>query len=162
VVGVAQPPPPSPQVPDSPLYNIVPPAAPLYKLEDNFLRWPLPADGAKYGAIDGTHIHTYVVEQAMISRRYRDQGHQQYWGRPIGTAAEGKGAGWLGRRFKRAGLPDVRVQNLPIPDPVWEPVQPWDVTATSGAKSLRLTTAHPPYQAVATPPGGLDLEAVYV
>ena len=40
--------------------------------------------------------------------------------------------------------------------------QPWEVTATSGSRTLRLTTAHPPYGAVATPPGGQDLEAVYV
>src|SRR5437870_13343705 len=84
--------PPSPQVPGSPLYNIVPPAPAVYKLEDNFLRWPLPADGQKYGAIDGKHIHQYVVEQAMISRHYRDQGHPLYWGRPIGSTADAESA----------------------------------------------------------------------
>ena len=165
VVGIVagqQPQPPSPQVPDSPLYNIVPPAPAAYTLEDNFLRWPLPLDGQKYGAIDGKRMHQYVVDQAMISRRYRDQGHPLYWGRPIGSTADAESAEWLAGKFKQAGLSDVRVQELPIPDPVWEPVQPWEVTATAGGRTVRLTTAHPPYQAVATPPGGLDLEAVYV
>ncbi len=153
---------PSPQAPDSPLYNIVPPAPAVYKLDDAFLRWPLPANSAQYAALDGKRMHALVVEQAMISRRYRDQGHPLYWGRPIGSSADAESAQWLAGKFTQVGLSDVRVQPLPIPDPVWEPVQPWEVTATSGSKVLRLTTAHPPYQAVATPPGGLDLEAVYV
>ncbi len=157
-----QPQPPSPLVPESPLYNIVPPMPSLQKLEDSFLRWTLPADGQKYKTIDGRHIHTYVVEQAMISRRFRDQGHPLYWGRPIGSTADAESAQWLEAKFKQAGLSDVRVQELPIPDPVWEPVQPWEVTATSGDKTLKLSTAHPPYNAVGAPPGGLDLEAVYV
>jgi hypothetical protein len=154
--------PPSPQVPGSPLYNIIPPAPAVYKLDDNFMRWPLPPNGQKYGAIDGRRIHQLVVEQAMISRRYRDAGHPLYWGRPIGSTADEESAQWLERKFRQIGLSEVRVQQLPIPDPVWEPVQPWDVTASSGGRTLRLTTAHPPYQAVAAPPGGLDVEAIYV
>ena len=45
-----------------------------------------PADAQAYGAIDGRHLHGLVVDQAGISRRYRDQGHPQYWGRIIGTS----------------------------------------------------------------------------
>jgi hypothetical protein len=162
-VAVAQQPPaPSPQVPDSPLYNIVPPAPPAYNLNEAFLRWPLPPGAAQYATIDGRHIHALVVEQAMISRHYRDQGHPLYWGRPIGSSADGESAEWLAAKFRQIGLADVRVQQLPINEPVWEPVQPWDVTATSGSRVLHLTTAHPPYGAVAAPPAGLDLEAVYV
>jgi hypothetical protein len=153
---------PSPQVPDSPLYNIIPPAPAVFKAEDGLLRWPLPADEQKYAAIDGKHMHGLVVEQAMISRRYRDAGHPLYWGRPIGSTADAASAQWLEDKFKKIGLSDVKIQELPIPTPVWEPVQPWDVTATSGGKTLKLTSAHPPYQAVAAPPGGLDVEAVYV
>ena len=42
--------PPSPLVPGSPRYGIVPPAPKLYELDDAFLRWPLPADGQQYDA----------------------------------------------------------------------------------------------------------------
>src|SRR2546426_7990824 len=98
----------------------------------------------------------------MISRRYRDQGHPLSWGRPIGSSADAESAQWLAAKFKQIGLSDVRIQELPIPTPVWEPVQPWDVTASAGGKTLRLTSAHPPYEAIAAPPGGLDVEAVYV
>jgi hypothetical protein len=162
VTVARQPQAPSPQVPGSPLYNIVAPAPPVYKLDEAFLRWPLPPGAAPYATIDGRHIHALVVEQAMISRRYRDEGHPLYWGRPIGSSADAESAEWLAAKFRRIGLSDVRVQQLPIPDPVWEPVQPWEVTATNGSKTLHLTTAHPPYGSVAAPPAGLDLEAVYV
>jgi hypothetical protein len=80
--------PPSPLVPGSPRHGIVLPAPKLYELEDAFLRWPLPADGQKYGAIDGRHLHEYVDELVAISRHYRDQGHPLYWGRPIGSTAD--------------------------------------------------------------------------
>jgi hypothetical protein len=38
----------------------------------------------------------------------------------------------------------------------------WSVSAAGGGKTMDVTTAQPTYQAVATPAGGLDLEAVYV
>src|SRR5437879_1038584 len=63
-------------------------AAPLYKLEDAYLRWPLPAGEQAYAAIDGKHMQKYVVEQAAIARRYRDQGHPQFWGRITGTSSD--------------------------------------------------------------------------
>src|SRR6185436_4043699 len=103
---------PSAQVPGSPLYNIVPSAPPVYKLNDAFLRWPLPPRAAQYAAIEGRHIHALVVEQAMISRHYRDQGHPLYWGRPIGSSADAESADWLAGKFRQIGLSDVRVQNL--------------------------------------------------
>ena len=139
------------------------PAAPdVYQLVDSFLRWPIPAGGEVYAAIDGKHLHTFVVQQAEISRRFRDQGHPQYWGRITGSSADAESAEWLLERFNQAGLTDVRIQPLPIPDPVWEPVQPWEISATSGAKTLPLTSAQPPYLGAAAPPGGMNLEAVYV
>ena len=59
------------------------------------LQWPLPAAGQAYADIDGRHLHRYVVDQAAISRRYRDQGHPQFWGRITGTSADAESAtGW--------------------------------------------------------------------
>src|SRR6266851_8486041 len=140
----------------------VPAAPPLYRLEDALLRWPLPAGGQRYSAIDGKHLHTFVDEQAAISRRFRDQGHPQYWGRIIGSSADAESAQWLFAKFKQVGLSDVRIQSLPIPTPVWEPVQPWEVTAIGNGTTLPLTSAQPPYEGTATPPQGADFEAIYV
>jgi hypothetical protein len=139
------------------------PAAPAtYSLEEALLRWPLPVGGERYAVIDGRRLHTFVDEQASLSRRFRDQGHPQYWGRIIGTSADAESAQWLYDKFRQAGLSDVRIQPLSIPMPVWEPVQPWEVAATFNGTTVPLTSAQPPYEGTATPPEGLDLDAVYV
>jgi hypothetical protein len=135
------------------------PAPALYKLEDAFLRWQLPPDRAAYSSIEGKHIHQSVADLAAISRRYRDQGHSQFWGRIIGTSADAETAQWLTDKFKRFGLSDVHIQPFDLA-PQWIP-QSWEITAKTGEKTLRLEAAQPAYQTVATPPEGLDLEAVY-
>lgn len=54
----------------------------------SLLRWPLPHGAGAYADIDGKRMWRYVVDQAEISRRYRDSGHPQFWGRLAGTSAE--------------------------------------------------------------------------
>ena len=135
------------------------PAPALYKLDDAFLQWQLPKGREAYAPIDGKHIHTYVEDLTAISRRYRDQGHPQFWGRIIGTSADSETAQWLTEKFQRFGLSDVHIQPFDLP-PQWMP-QSWEVVAKSGEKTLKLDAAQPAYQTTATPPEGLDLEAVY-
>src|SRR5206468_5609859 len=97
-------------------------------------------------------------EQVAISRRFRDVGHPQYWGRIIGSSSDAESAEWLAQKFRSIGLADVRVQSLPIASAVWEPVQPWEIVARSGDTRLPLASAQPVYESVAAPAGGLDLE----
>src|SRR3954466_8871811 len=105
-------------------------------LADTFFPTPLPPADHAYGAIDGKHMHEYVVEQAAISRRYRDAGHPQFWGRVIGTSSDAESAQWLLEKFKRIGLTDTRVQPVDLV-PQWMP-QSWEITATGGDKTLHL------------------------
>jgi hypothetical protein len=128
--------------------------------DDSLLRWPLPPGGEKYAAIDGKRMHRDVVAQALISRRYRDQGHPKFWGRIIGTSADAESAEWLARRFREVGLSDVRIQSFDL-EPQWMP-QTWEVEVTGGGQAIRIDSAQPNYAAAPTPAGGLDLEAVYV
>jgi peptidase M28-like protein len=114
---------------------------------------------AMYASIDGRHLKGYVDELTAMSRRYRDNGHPQFWGRIIGTEADAENARWLLGKFKTIGLSDVREQSFDLP-PQWMP-QSWSVNMT-GAKTLALGSAQPTYRGVATPPDGLDLEAVDV
>src|SRR5690349_14500045 len=114
----------------APVPGAVTPRAELYTLEDAFLRWPLPPGETRYGAIDGKRMHRDVVEQAAISRRYRDAGHPKFWGRIIGTSSDRESADWLAARFKAAGLSDVRVQSIDL-EPQWMP-QAWDVVVSGG------------------------------
>lgn len=127
--------------------------------DESLLRWPLPAGAESYVAIDGKRMHGDVVAQAVISRRYRDQGHPKFWGRIIGTSSDAESAEWLARRFREIGLSDVRIQPFDL-EPQWMP-QTWDVRVTSGGKTIALDSAQPNYGSVPTPGGGIDLEAVY-
>jgi len=140
----------------------VPPESAVYKLNDSLLRWPLRSEDERYGTIDGRHLHTFVDEQAAISRRFRDAGHPQYWGRIIGSSSDEESAAWLADKFRSIGLSDVRIQPLPITAPLWEPVQPWEIVANGDDERLPLTSAQPAYESVSAPRGGLSLEAVYV
>ena len=108
----------------------------LSTLDDAFLRWPLPAGAERYGAIDGKRMHKDVVEQAHISRRYRDAGHPKFWGRITGTSSDAESAEWLAAKFKAAGLSDVRIQPLDL-EPQWMP-QTWEVVVTGGGKTIRV------------------------
>jgi hypothetical protein len=136
------------------------PRAEIYpRLDDAFLRWPLPAGAERYGAIDGKRMHRDVVEQALISRRYRDNGHPKFWGRITGTSSDSESAEWLAAKFKAAGLSDVRIQPLDL-EPQWMP-QTWDVVVTGSGKTVRIDSAQPFYGANALAAGGIDVEAVY-
>jgi hypothetical protein len=128
-------------------------------LDHAFLEWPLPSDETRYGAIDGRHLHGYVVEQAAISRRYRDQGHPKFWGRITGTSGDAEDADWLAAKFRGIGLSEVRIQPVELV-PQWMP-QSWEVSVTSVGRTLVLDSAQPAYGAAGTPPEGLELEAVY-
>lgn len=122
--------------------------------------WRLAPSEQQYAAIDPTRLKGYVEELTAIARRYRDNGHPQYWGRIIGTSADAENAEWLMTKLRQIGLSDVHEQYFDLP-PQWMPTA-WSVVMSAGGKTLSIDTAQPTYQAVATPAGGLDLEAVYV
>jgi|SRR5579871_6429116 len=135
------------------------PPAPVFKLEDNFLAWRLLPDEKAYEAIDGRHLWQYVSDLGAISRRYRDAGHPQFWGRIIGSSADEESARWLMAKLTQIGLTDVHTEPIDLA-PQWFP-QSWDLTATSGGKTLRLDTAQPAYSTPGTGDRGVDLEVVY-
>ena len=129
-------------------------------VQDAFLQWPLPPGAEQYGDIDGRRMHEYVVEQAEISRRYRDEVHPKFWGRIIGSSSDTESAEWLEDKFQALGLSDVHIQSFDLL-PQWFP-QTYEVTVRSGNTTLELESAQPFYRSAGTPPGGLELEAVYV
>src|SRR5438876_6935741 len=83
------------------------PPQPVFKLEDNFLQWRLLPTEKAYESIDGKKMLTYVSELGAISRRYRDAGHPQFWGRIIGSSADRETAQWLMAKLTQIGLTDV-------------------------------------------------------
>src|SRR5262245_22896695 len=135
------------------------PAEPLHHRSAE-LGWRLAPSDEKYAAIDGARLKGYVGELTAIARRYRDNSHPQFWGRIIGTDADAENATWMMEKFRQIGLSDVHEQYFELP-PQWMP-RSWSVTLSANGKSVAIETAQPTYQAVGTPAGGLDLEAVYV
>ena len=131
----------------------------VFKLEDHFLEWRLLPSEKQYESIDGMKMLGYVKDQAAVSRRYRDAGHPQFWGRIIGSSADTENAQWLMAKYTALGLQDVHEEAIDL-TPQWFP-QSWDLTATSGDKTLKLTTAQPSYTSPGTTGAGLDLEVVY-
>ena len=119
------------------------------------------AGQSSYSTIDGNHLWQYVRQQADIAERYRDQGHPQFWGRIAGTSGDVDDVQWLLAKYRQAGLADVHSQTVTFFDPQWVP-ESWNVSATAGAKTVKLTSAQPPYGAVATDGKVLDLPIVYV
>ncbi len=136
------------------------PAVPPDDVQESFVQWPLPRGAEQYADIDGRRMHRYVVEQAEISRRYRDQVHPKYWGRIIGTSGDAESAEWLSAKFRTIGLSDVRIQKFDLA-PQWFP-RTYSVTVHSGSATFEVVSAQPVYRATGTPAGGLDLEVVYV
>jgi hypothetical protein len=134
-------------------------APPIKPLADSYLHWPLPESAREYGRIDGRHLHAYVEELAAISRKSRDAGNQ-WWGRITGTPAHAETQNMLAAKFKSLGLSNVRLEEHSLP-PAWFPTS-WQVRVSQAGKTVTLKTAHPVLRASATPPGGLDLDAVWV
>src|SRR5262249_22860486 len=124
------------------------------------LGWHLAPSEQRCGAVDGAHLKQDGSDLTAMSRRYRDSGHAQFWGRIIGTSADTENAEWLMQKFRQTGLTDVHEQYFDLP-PQWMP-RSWSVALTAGGQTMSIETAQPTYQAAATPAGGLDLEAVYV
>jgi hypothetical protein len=122
--------------------------------------WRLAPAEERYAAIEGAHLKQYIGELTAIARRYRDNGHPQFWGRIIGTAADTENAEWTMARFRQIGLSDVHEQYFDLP-PQWMP-RAWSVTLSANGITLPIDTAQPTYEAVGTSKEGLDLEAVYV
>lgn len=131
-----------------------------YPLDDeHYLRWPLPADQQAYGRIEGAHLKQYVNEITGIARQSRDDGNQ-YWGRISGTKYDDMAEAWVEAKFKAAGLENVRRQYFDLP-PQWFPTK-WSVGLNAGGKLTPLSTARPAARSVATPPSGLEIDAVWV
>jgi hypothetical protein len=130
----------------------------VFPLESNYLDWRLLPSEQRFASIDGMKMLGWVKEQTAISDRYRQAGHPQFWGRIIGSSADRESAAWLIEKYKELGLQDIHEDLLDMP-PQWFP-QSWDLTATSGDKTLKLTAAQPTYTTPGTK-GTIDLEVVY-
>ena len=127
--------------------------------DDAYLRWPLPPSALQYGRIDGRHLKPYIGDLAAISAKSRNEGNQ-WWGRITGARSHVETQQWVAGKFHELGLEQVRQQEFELP-PAWYP-NSWEAIVPAGGKSIPLATAHPVLRSSGTPPGGIELEPVYV
>jgi hypothetical protein len=127
--------------------------------EDAYIPAPLPASERAYASIDGVRMKAVVNEIVAISRKSRDAGNK-YWGRIAGTKYEAMTADLIESKFRTLGIQDINRPEFALP-PQWFPVD-WNVTASGGGTSRAFKTLQPALGSPATPPGGLEVDAVWV
>ena len=127
--------------------------------EDAYASLPVPAADKVYEKIDGRRIKEKDLEVVAISRQSRDAG-DKYWGRIAGTKYEKMTAQWAEAKWRQYGLSDIHEQEYAL-GPQWFALD-WNVTATDGSKTLTFKSLNPAIASAPTPPGGLELEPVWV
>ncbi len=130
-----------------------------HDLEASYIRMPLPPGQEKYGRLDGAHLKTFVNEITAVSRKSRDDG-ELLWGRIAGTKYDDMVEGIVEAKFKAWGLANVRRQYFDL-GPQWFP-KSWAVRASGAGQTLTFKTIQAGRNAKPTPPGGVDLDAVWV
>jgi hypothetical protein len=128
-----------------------------YDLESNFIQMPLPPGEEAYGALHGDHMEEYVKQIVAFSLKDRDD-NKLLWGRTAGTKNDVLVEDWVESKFKEFGLQDVHKQTFDLP-PQWFPTS-WNLTATGNGQKLTFETLRA--SGTALPPGGLDLDPVWV
>jgi hypothetical protein len=130
-----------------------------YVRDDAYARPLVPAADQKYLKIDGLKMKETMKEVVAISLRSRDDGNK-YWGRIAGSKYEAMVHDWAEAKFKKYGLQDIHRQPFPM-STQWFPTD-WDYTFTAGGKSYTFKSVNPSLNSPATPPGGVELDVVWV
>jgi peptidase M28-like protein len=128
--------------------------------DDAVIRAPLAAADAKYADLDGVKLKEVLEEFVAISDRNRSAG-DVFWGRNVGSSGHAEAQDWTEARFRKAGLTDVHRKSFDL-RPQWIPAPGWEVTFTSTGKTYTFPSARPAQGMPSTPPGGLELDLVYV
>ena len=130
-----------------------------YVRDDAYARPLVPAADQKYLKIDGLKMKEVLKEVVAISLKSRDDGNK-YWGRIAGSKYEAMVHDWAEAKFKKYGLQDIHRQPFPM-STQWFPTD-WDYTFTAAGKSYTFKSVNPSLNSPATPPGGVELDVVWV
>jgi hypothetical protein len=130
-----------------------------HDLESSYIRMPLPPGEEAYGKLQGDHIKEFDKAIVAFSLKDRDEGNL-LWGRIAGTKNDELVEAWVETKFKEFGLQDIHRQSFDLP-PQWFPTS-WDFSATGDGKTLKSKSFRAATGSSPTPPGGLDLDPVWV
>jgi Peptidase family M28 len=120
--------------------------------------YPLKKGQEAYADVDGNRIKAHILDLTAISLKSLDDG-EQYWGRIPGTPYAKMTADYMANAYAKLGL-IVRRQPAVIPK-LWYPTH-WEGSYAFQGRSAALKTLFPINETVATPPGGITAEAVWV
>lgn len=119
---------------------------------------PLAPEDRKYADLEGRRMKQFLMEVDAISLKDRDSGNL-FWGRNVGTPGHEATEAWVENYFRKNGLTDIH--RLPFDlAPQWTPKQ-WDLTFTSGAKTIAMKSARPGTGTSSTPPEGVEWDLVW-
>ena len=127
--------------------------------EDAYIHIPLLPEDARYADIQGQRLKEILLEIDAISLADRASGNL-FWGRNVGTLGHEATQDWVEGYFRASGLEDVHRQPFDL-GPQWS-LESWDVAFATDETTFRLESARPPQGASSIPPGGLELELVWV
>ncbi len=118
----------------------------------------LAADDRRYGDIDGKRLKQFLMEVDAISLKDRDSGNV-FWGRNAGTGGHEATESWVENYFRRNNLKDVHRISFDLA-PQWTP-KAWELTFTSGGKTIAVKSARPAQGTPSTPPEGTEWDLVW-
>ena len=147
-----------PQAPPNPLGEPLL-ESPEHIREDAFYKVPLLPEDRRYADIDGLRMKAVVREAAAISRRDQARG-TLFWGRNVGTEGHDDTQNWVEGYFRKFGLQDIHRRSFDLP-PQWM-ARSFNISFSGGGRPFTLATARPAEDAPSTPPGGVELDVVWV
>jgi hypothetical protein len=130
-----------------------------YVRDDAYPRPLVPPADQKYLKIDGLKMKDVLKEVVAISLKSRDDGNK-YWGRIAGSKYEAMVHDWAEAKYRKYGLVDVHRQPFTM-STQWFPTD-WDYTFIAGGKSYTFKSVNPSLNSPPTPPGGTELDVVWV
>ena len=133
--------------------------SPEHVREDAFYRVPLLPEDRAYADIDGLKMKAVLREAAAISQKDKARG-TLFWGRNVGFPGHDDTQNWVEGYFRKFGLENVHRKSFDLP-PQWM-AHSYAISFSSSGAAFSLKSARPAEDAPSTPPGGVELDLVWV
>ena len=133
-------------------------AGPLLVPDSDYPDWPRTGAAARYADVNGERMKDWVRRISAISLQSKTDGHA-YWGRLPGTRYDRQTMQLMADELKRLGF-SIETQPFSIPED-WTP-RAWSASWLSPSGETSLQTAFPAGETAATPPGGIEADAVWL
>lgn len=132
---------------------------PTFDIEEQYIRWPLPASEKRYGSIEGNDIKRLMNEVIAISHESREAG-DPLWGRIAGSKYDLKTQAWFAEKMKALNIP-LKVDQIPLGMQLVP--ERWEVSIGGPGSAVSFKSAYPLLRtSKGTAAGGVDLNLAWV